>query len=139
MEHPIFFLTKLLEVLGLGHFAHAYPHVTFTWLIMLLLIIFGWIATKAIQLVPYGGQNLFEAVIDGVENFQVEVMGEHGRVFFPMIATLQDDEQKIIQAVIRKDRRAGPEILGTMPPDGHGSQEKGGNIQRIIEVIHPPH
>ena len=87
MEHPIFFLTKLLEVLGLGHFAHAYPHVTFTWLIMLLLIIFGWIATKAIQLVPYGGQNLFEAVIDGVENFQVEVMGEHGRVFFPMIAT----------------------------------------------------
>ena len=36
MEHPIFFLTKLLEVLGLGHFAHAYPHVTFTWLIMLL-------------------------------------------------------------------------------------------------------
>ena len=40
MEHPIFFITKLLEALGLGHFAHAYPHVTYTWLIMALLIIF---------------------------------------------------------------------------------------------------
>ncbi|MCU0580474.1 MAG: F0F1 ATP synthase subunit A [Desulfobacterota bacterium] len=87
MEHPIFFLTKILEAVGLGHFAHAYPHVTFTWLIMILLIILGWLATKSIQLVPAGGQNVFETVISGLENFQVEVMGEHGRVFFPMIAT----------------------------------------------------
>ena len=35
MEHPIFFITKLLESIGLGHFAHAYPQVTYTWLIML--------------------------------------------------------------------------------------------------------
>ena len=88
MEHPIFFITKLFEAIGLGHFAHAYPHVTYTWLIMLLLIVFSLLAVKSIKMIPAGGQNFFEMVISGIENFQVETMGEHGRLFFPLIATL---------------------------------------------------
>jgi F-type H+-transporting ATPase subunit a len=88
MEHPIFFITKLFEAIGLGHFAHAYPHVTYTWLIMLLLILFSLLAIKSIKMVPAGGQNFFEMVISGIENFQVETMGEHGRPFFPILATL---------------------------------------------------
>ena len=88
MEHPIFFITKLLESIGLGHFAHAYPHVTYTWLIMLLLIVFSLLAVKSVKMVPAGGQNFFEMVISGIENFQVDVMGEHGRSVFPLIATL---------------------------------------------------
>lgn len=88
MEHPIFFITKLLEAVGLGHFAHAYPHVTYTWLIMLLLIVFSLLAVRSIKMIPEGGQNFFEVVISGIENFQVEVMGEHGRSMFPLIATL---------------------------------------------------
>ncbi|MBI4764978.1 MAG: F0F1 ATP synthase subunit A [Deltaproteobacteria bacterium] len=88
MEHPIFFITKLFEAIGLGHFAHAYPHVTYTWLIMLLLILFSLLAVKSIKMVPAGGQNLFEMVISGIEDFQVGVMGEHGRSLFPLIATL---------------------------------------------------
>jgi F-type H+-transporting ATPase subunit a len=88
MEHPIFFITKLFEAVGLGHFAHAYPHVTYTWLIMLLLILFSLLAVRSVKMVPEGGQNFFEVVISGIENFQVEVMGEHGRSMFPLIATL---------------------------------------------------
>lgn len=88
MEHPILFITKLLEVVGLGHFAHAYPHVTYTWLIMLILILLSLVAVKTVKLVPAGGQNFFEMVISGIENFQVDVMGEHGRTVFPLIATL---------------------------------------------------
>jgi F-type H+-transporting ATPase subunit a len=88
MEHPIFFITKLFEAVGLGHFAHAYPHVTYTWLIMVLLIIFSLLAVRSVKMVPEGGQNFFEVVISGIENFQVEVMGEHGRSMFPLIATL---------------------------------------------------
>ena len=87
MEHPIFFMTKLLEALGLGHFAHAYPHVTYTWLIMALLVFLALISAKSVKMIPRGGQNVFEAVISGIENFQVEVMGEHGRFVFPLIAT----------------------------------------------------
>jgi F-type H+-transporting ATPase subunit a len=88
MEHPILFITKFLEVVGLGHFAHAYPHVTYTWLIMALLIIFSLLAVRSLKMIPEGGQNFFEVVISGIENFQVEVMGEHGRSLFPLIATL---------------------------------------------------
>jgi F-type H+-transporting ATPase subunit a len=88
MEHPIFFITKLFEAIGLGHFAHAYPHVTYTWLIMVLLIVFSLLAVRSVKLIPSGGQNFFEVVISGIENFQVEVMGEHGRSMFPLIATL---------------------------------------------------
>jgi F-type H+-transporting ATPase subunit a len=88
MEHPIFFITKLMESLGLGHFAHAYPQVTYTWLIMLLLIVFSLLAVRSVKMVPAGGQNFFELVISGIENFQVETMGEHGRSVFPLIATL---------------------------------------------------
>ncbi|OGP52310.1 MAG: ATP synthase F0 subunit A [Deltaproteobacteria bacterium RBG_13_43_22] len=88
MEHPILFITKLLETIGLGHFAHAYPHVTYTWLIMLLLIVFSLLAVKSLKMIPVGGQNLFEMVVSGLENFQVDTMGEHGRKVFPLIATL---------------------------------------------------
>lgn len=88
MEHPIFFITKLLEAVGLGHFAHSYPHVTYTWLIMLLLIVFSLLAVRSVKMIPEGGQNFFEVVVSGIENFQVEVMGEHGRSLFPLIATL---------------------------------------------------
>lgn len=88
MEHPIFFITKLFEAIGLGHFAHAYPHVTYTWLIMLLLIVFSLLASRSVKMIPTGGQNFFEMVVSGIENFQVDVMGEHGRSVFPLIATL---------------------------------------------------
>lgn len=88
MEHPIFFITKLFEAVGLGHFAHAYPHVTYTWLIMLLLIVFSLLASRSVKMIPTGGQNFFEMVVSGIENFQVDVMGEHGRSVFPLIATL---------------------------------------------------
>ncbi len=88
MEHPILFITKLMEYVGLGHFAHAYPQVTYTWLIMLILIVLALLAAKSIKMVPTGGQNFFEMVISGIEDFQVGIMGEHGRFAFPLIATL---------------------------------------------------
>jgi F-type H+-transporting ATPase subunit a len=88
MEHPILFITNLFEYIGLGHFAHAYPHVTYTWLIMLILIVFSLLAVKSVKMIPSGGQNFIEMVISGIENFQVDTMGEQGRKVFPIIATL---------------------------------------------------
>jgi len=88
MEHPLLLLTVLLEKIGLGHFAHAYPHVVYSWLVMLILIVLAKLATRTIKMVPTGGQNFFEAVLGGFENFSVDVMGEHGRPYFPIIATL---------------------------------------------------
>ena len=39
-------------------------------------------------LVPAGGQNFFELLIGGLEEFMVDITGEEGRAFFPYIATL---------------------------------------------------
>jgi F-type H+-transporting ATPase subunit a len=88
MEHPYLFLVKLFEAIGLGHFAHAYPHVIYSWFVILLLIIFAVLATRKIEMIPTKAQNFFEIVISGMEEFMVDVTGEEGRWFFPVIATI---------------------------------------------------
>ena len=88
MEHPLLFLSKLFELIGLGSFAHHYPHVVYSWFIMLFLIVVGKLSAGAVKMIPSGGQNFFEMVISGIEDFQVSIMGEEGRPFFPLVATL---------------------------------------------------
>jgi F-type H+-transporting ATPase subunit a len=88
MEHPILFITKFFDFIGLGHFAHTYPQVTNTWFVMIILVLFSILAVRSLKLIPQGGQNFFEVVISGIEDFQVDVMGENGRSMFPLIATL---------------------------------------------------
>ena len=88
MEHPYLFLVKLFEIIGLGHFAHVYPHVIYSWFVILLLIVFAVLATRNIEMIPTKAQNFFELVISGMEEFMVDITGEEGRWFFPMIATL---------------------------------------------------
>jgi F-type H+-transporting ATPase subunit a len=88
MQHPIFFIDKLLAAMGLEHFARAYSHVTHSWLVMLLLIISAILCARSVQLLPKKGQNFFEVIIDGLENFMVSVSGPEGRFFFPFIATV---------------------------------------------------
>jgi len=88
MAHPYLFLVKLFEAIGLGHFAHAYPHVIYSWFVILLLIIFAVLATRKIELIPTKAQNFFEIIISGMEEFMVDITGEEGRWFFPVIATI---------------------------------------------------
>ena len=88
MEHPYLFLVKLFELIGLGHFAHTYPHVIYSWFVILLLIGFATLATRKIEMIPTKAQNFFELVISGMEEFMVDITGEEGRWFFPMIATV---------------------------------------------------
>jgi len=88
MEHPYMFFVKLFELIGLEHFAHAYPHVIYSWVVMIILIAFGYIGAKAVTLIPSKGQNFFEILISGLEEFAVTVTGEEGRWLFPIIATI---------------------------------------------------
>ena len=88
MEHPYLFLVKLFEAIGLGHFAHAYPHVIYSLFVILLLIGFAVLATRKIEMIPTKAQNFFEIVISGMEEFMVDITGEEGRWFFPIIATI---------------------------------------------------
>lgn len=90
MEHPYLFFVKLFEMFGSGaaHFAHQYPHVIYSWVLMAFLIIVGALAAKGVQMIPGKGQNLMEVVVSGIEGFMVETIGEEGRWLFPLAATI---------------------------------------------------
>ncbi|MDY0223307.1 MAG: F0F1 ATP synthase subunit A [Desulfobacterium sp.] len=88
MEHPYLFFVKLFEMIGLGHFAHANVHVVYMWVVMAILIILGWLAGRNVQMVPGKVQNVFEVLISGLEEFMVDVCGEEGRWFFPLVASI---------------------------------------------------
>jgi len=88
VEHPYLYLIKLMEFIGLGDYAHAYPHLFYSWFVMLLLIGLGAAAVKSIKLVPGPMQNVFEVIISGMEEFIVDLTGEEGRWLFPILATV---------------------------------------------------
>ncbi len=90
MEHPIVFLTLLADQIGgsIAHFAHAYPHVVSSWMVVIVLIVLARLATAKLTMVPSGLQNLFEFVVESVYNFQESIMGKGGKAFFPLMATL---------------------------------------------------
>jgi F-type H+-transporting ATPase subunit a len=89
MIHPILFLQFFRELLAPFHISSAGADaIAYTWLIIILLALVSIMATKAVKAVPGGLQNFMEVIIDGIENMIVETMGEHGRPFFPLVATL---------------------------------------------------
>ncbi|MBC8431247.1 MAG: F0F1 ATP synthase subunit A [Desulfobacterales bacterium] len=88
MEHPYLFFVKLFEAIGLGHFAHAYPHVIYSWVVMIILIALSALAAKSVTLIPSKAQNVFELLISGMEEFMIEIAGEESRWLFPLIATV---------------------------------------------------
>lgn len=83
MTHPFLFLKWLTEQLHIN----LGEHVTYTWLVMAILIAVAFAASRAISLVPTGTQNLMETVISGIDNLLEETMGEEGKAYFPLIAT----------------------------------------------------
>ncbi len=98
MEHPILFISLILEKLGMpvphglvGDTLFAKlvsPHMTYTWLVMLFLIIVPKLTLGKLEIVPNKGQNFWEVVIDGLEGFMADNMGKEGaKLMFPMLAT----------------------------------------------------
>jgi len=83
MTHPFLFLQWIEEQLHL----HLGEHVTYTWFVMIVLILAGLAASRSIKEVPGGFQNFMEVVVGGVENLIEETMGPKGKTYFPLIAT----------------------------------------------------
>jgi len=58
-------------------------------IVIVLLIAFGYFATRKMSLVPTGIQNFFEMIVEALYNMVVGTAGErHARRFFPVIATI---------------------------------------------------
>ena len=89
MVHPLLFLQFFRRLLEPLHISEAgCDAIAYTWLIIALLLLLSILATKGLKAVPGGLQNFMEVIVGGIENMVVETMGEHGRPFFPLIATL---------------------------------------------------
>ncbi len=98
MEHPILFISIILEKLGLPvpHTVTGQnlleqlctPYMTYTWLVMAFLIIVPKLSMGKLEIIPGTGQNFWEVLIGGLMDFFVENLGEKGaRMLFPMMAT----------------------------------------------------
>jgi F-type H+-transporting ATPase subunit a len=62
-----------------------YPHVTFMWVVMLLLLGIAYLTTRHLQLVPGPGQSIMELIIEGLLGFMERVMGPHAKQHLPVI------------------------------------------------------
>ena len=63
-------------------------HVTYTWVVMIVLIAAAVAARGKLALVPRGLQNLLEVVLEQFIGMIDDVIGPEGRRFLPLIATL---------------------------------------------------
>jgi F-type H+-transporting ATPase subunit a len=63
-------------------------HVTYTWLVMIILAGVAFMATRRLELVPRGAQNAMEVVLEQIQGMIDDVMGPQGRPYLPFIATL---------------------------------------------------
>ncbi|MBU1140218.1 MAG: F0F1 ATP synthase subunit A, partial [Proteobacteria bacterium] len=71
------FLEKLCE-----------PYMTYTWFVMIFLVVVGKLTLSNVEMIPGKGQNFWELVIGGMNDFFNDNMGkELTDKLFPMIAT----------------------------------------------------
>ncbi|MHB8809756.1 MAG: F0F1 ATP synthase subunit A [Desulfobulbaceae bacterium] len=98
MEHPILFINVILEwlhlpvphtVTGEGFQQQVLtPYMTYTWLVMAFWIIVPKLTMGRLEIIPGKGQNFWEILIGGMENFFAENMGrDRARMLFPFLAT----------------------------------------------------
>src|SRR5262249_23659283 len=77
IEHP-----PVFAIPGLPHY------IVYTWIVMVLLAVVSFAATRRLELVPRGVQNLMEMVLDFFLAMLEDVIGHDGRRYLPLIATL---------------------------------------------------
>jgi len=87
LQHaPVVQLPNFLHVLGVpGEWMPA--HVTFTWLVMAILVVMGVLGTRALRPVPGPLQNFAEVVIEAFYGLLDQMIGKQGRQFLPLIGT----------------------------------------------------
>jgi F-type H+-transporting ATPase subunit a len=96
MEHPLMFLSILFDALGLpayggeGVLAQVLaPHMQHSYLAMIICIVVAKAATRRMEMIPRGMQNVMELFVGSLEDFIAEQTGDRKKalIIFPMIAT----------------------------------------------------
>ncbi|HEX7503842.1 MAG TPA: F0F1 ATP synthase subunit A [Syntrophales bacterium] len=63
-------------------------HITYTILVMVILTLLGWLATRRMDIYPNKIQNVMEVFVSAFQNLLIDTMGPQGQRFFPLIATI---------------------------------------------------
>jgi len=63
-------------------------HITYMWLVMLFLAALSYLATRRLEMHPGVIQNIMETIMDAFRNLLLDTMGESGKNFFPLVATI---------------------------------------------------
>ncbi len=86
LAHPIL-LSKIvgLDQLQIAGQWFEFRPIFYTWCAMGLLLMISLLVRRRLTLVPNMGQNIFESIIGGLENFVVANIGEEGRRVFPVL------------------------------------------------------
>jgi F-type H+-transporting ATPase subunit a len=80
---------RLFTFLGQISHDHSFILVSHTILVMAIILIASKMAMTRLQLVPVGGQNVFESFLDGVTSMGRDVLGEkNSRKYLPLVATI---------------------------------------------------
>jgi F-type H+-transporting ATPase subunit a len=68
---------------------HYVPeHVMYTLFVFIILALLSVLATRRLAVYPGQTQNVMEVIIGGFDSLLHEIMGENGRKFFPLVATI---------------------------------------------------
>ncbi len=95
--HPPVFTDAISNPLmhSMGHFFEKYGvshadinNVLNTWIVMIILVVAAILVKNKLEMIPKGSQNFWEVVVSTLEDIVVQTMGEHGRPYFPLIASL---------------------------------------------------
>lgn len=84
MEHSIVLAPEVIGQIGRLPVTNT---LFVSWIVMLILIIGSFLATRKLQLIPSGVQNIFEAVIGGAYSVVEDLAGSRAKVFFPWVMT----------------------------------------------------
>ena len=80
MEHPLN-LTSFLP----ASIQHHYLHVFMLLVAVLIIFIMGLYARTLRKEVPGKAQNFFEVLVGGINNLAVDVMGQEGKAYIPVV------------------------------------------------------
>ena len=87
LPHPVLLSTFLdMDEVIINGQAVEFKHVFYSWVCMAVLFILAFIVRRRLTLVPGRLQNVFEAIVDTIENLVCGSMGEAGRKFVPLLA-----------------------------------------------------
>ena len=59
-----------------------------SWIVTVVLILLAYGATRKMQEIPSGMQNLMEAIVEAIKGLVDDMAGERGKKFFPFVATI---------------------------------------------------